>query len=117
MGVESYEYEVWVTGSDVAATTSGVLASGENVAKRTPLGQVTATGKFIAWDPAAVDGSGKAVRMSAVATDASAADAATAMIKSGTYNPELVNWPVGVTDIEKALAFVGTPISLQLPNG
>jgi len=117
MGVETYENEVWETGSDKHATTSGMVASGENLAKRAPLGLVKASGKFVAWDPAASDGSEVAVRLTAIAVNASAGDKNVPMIKSGTFNPELVNWPAGATDAQKAGAFVGTPISLQLPVG
>ena len=69
MTVETYDYETWHTGSDQPATTSGTYATGQTLPARTPLGQVTATGEFVAWDPAAVDGSEVAVRMSAVAID------------------------------------------------
>lgn len=116
MTVEAYEYETWHTGSDQPATTSGTYAAAQVIPARTPLGQVTASGEFVAWNPAATDGSEVAVRLSAVAIDTTAAAAKGPMIKGGTYNPELVNWPVGATDIHKALAFVGTPISLQLPT-
>lgn len=116
MAIESYGYEQWETGSDPMVTTAGTLAAGENLDKRTPLGQVAATGLFKAWDPAANDGSEKAVRLTSLAVDASAADKSSPMIKTGTFNPELVSWPVGATDAQKAVAFVGTPISLQLPN-
>lgn len=115
MPTEAYEYETWYTGSDQPATTSGTYATGQTIPARTPLGQVTASGEFVAWDPAATDGSEVAVRMSAVDIDTTGGAAKGPMIKGGTYNPELVNWPVGTTDVEKALAFVGTPISLQLP--
>lgn len=117
MSQETYEYEVWETGSDKHATTAGTVASGQDLAKRAPLGLVKASGKFVEWNPAATDGSEVAVRMTAVAVNATGGDADAPMIKSGTFNPELVAWPAGVTDAQKAGAFVGTPISLQLPNG
>lgn len=117
MTVETYTHEVWITGSDPVAHTQGTLAAGNDLPARTPLGQVTATGEFVPWAPAATDGSEVAVRMTAVAVDSTGAAVKTAMIKSGTFNPELVNWPDGTTDLQKALAFVGTPISLQQPNG
>tara|TARA_R110001606_G_scaffold345513_1_gene494370 strand:+ start:6158 stop:6508 length:351 start_codon:yes stop_codon:yes gene_type:complete len=105
----------WITGSDQPQTTLGTVASGEDLAARTPLGQVTASGKFVAWDPAADDGSQVAVRMSLGAVDATAGDKQAQLIKSGTYNPDLVQWPAGTTAAQKLTAFVGTPISLQLP--
>lgn len=116
MGVETYEYEQWEVGSDPTRTTSGTLAVGQQLPKRTPLGQVKSTGKFVAWAPAANDGSEMAVRLTALAVDTSAGDKNTPMIKAGSFNPELVNWPAGITDAQKACAFVGTPIDLQLPH-
>lgn len=117
MGVETYEYETWQTGSDAAATTSGTIAAGQNLAKRTPLGQVAATGKFVEWSPAGNDGSQVAVRLTPFAVDATAGDKDAPLIKSGTFDPDLVAWPAGVTDVQKLTAFVGTPISLQKPVG
>lgn len=105
----------WNTGSDQIRTTLGTVASGANVPDRTPLGQVTATGKFAVWNPAATDGSEKAVRLTAYQVNAASADAAAQLIKAGTFNPELVNWPSGATAVQKLTAFVGTPISLQPP--
>jgi hydroxyethylthiazole kinase-like sugar kinase family protein len=113
---EAYEYEVFQTGSDQMVTTAGTVTSGQNVAKRTPMGRVTATGKLVAWAPAASNGSEKAIFLSAIAVDATGADKIAPMIKTGTFNPELINWPDGVTDAQKAGAFDGTPISLQLPH-
>lgn len=116
MGVETYEYEQWEVGSDPIRTATGVLTAGQSLLKRTPLGLVKSTGKFVAWDPAANDGSEVAVRLTALTVDASASDKDTPMITAGSFNPELVNWPVGVTEAQQASAFVGTPISLQLPH-
>lgn len=115
MTIETNTNDVWETGSDEQVTTLGVVLSGEDLAARTPLGQVTASGKFVEWAPGASDGSETAVRLTAYAVDASAADESAQLIKSGTFNPNLVAWPSGTTDLQKALAFVGTPISLQSP--
>lgn len=104
----------WVTGSDSYQTTLATIASGENLAAKTPLGQITASGKLIAWDPAAEDGSEVALYITAYAVDASAGDQQAQVIKSGTFNPEQIVWPTA-TAAQKLLAFAGTPISLQLP--
>lgn len=116
MSEEAYGYEVWQTGSDPLTTTAGTVASGQDVEKRTPMGRVTATGKLVAWSPTAENGSENAIFLTAIAVDASAGDKQAPMIKGGTFNPELVNWPEGATDAQKAGAFDGTPISLQLPH-
>lgn len=111
----AYEYETFITGTDLVATTSAIVASGEVLAKRTPLGMETVSGKLKAFDPTANDGTETAVYLSALPVDASAGDVQVPVYKSGTFDPDLVIWPDGVTDIQKAVAFVGTPISLQSP--
>lgn len=105
----------WVTGSDSYQTTLGTIAAGQNLVDKTPLGQVTATGELVAWDPAAADGSEVAVFITAYPVDATAAAQQAQVIKSGTFNPEQVVWPAGATAAQKLAAFTGTPISLQLP--
>lgn len=117
MSLEAYNLQDWITGSDPVITTAGTVTSGQNLAQYAPLGQVTATGKFVIWNPAGVDGSEKAVRIAPMAIDASGADTAAQLIKTGTFNPELIAWPGTPTAAQKDAAFVGTPISLQLPNG
>lgn len=112
MADENYSYETWETGKDSTVTTEVTILSGQNITARTPLGQVTASGKIVAWDPAAVDGSEVAVYLAAYDVDASAADKQAQVIKAGTFNTDLVNWPAS-TAAEKLLAFAGTPISLQ----
>lgn len=117
MSFETYGLEDWITGSDSVTTTAGTVASGQNLAQYAPLGQVTATGKFVEWAPGAADGSEVASRIAPMAIDASGADTPAQLIKTGTFNPELIAWPGGATAVQKETAFVGSPISLQLPNG
>ena len=109
-----YNYETFITGSDPVASTCVVIASGETLAARTPLGMVTSTGKFKAFKPGASDGTQKAVYLTAYAVDASG-DRKAQVYKAGTFDPALVNWPENTTDAQKLAAFVGTPISLQSP--
>lgn len=115
MSIVNEPTDDWITGSQPYSTALGTVASGQDVPERTPLGQVTASGKFVAWDPAAVDGSQVATRLSLYAVDASLADKPAQMINGGSFNPALVNWPVGATAAQKLTAFAGTPISLQSP--
>lgn len=112
MTLETYTPDNRFSGSDAAATTEVIIASGEDLAALTPLGQVTASGKFVAWDPAAVDGSEVATRMTVAAVDATGGDVTTQAYKSGTFNTDLVVWGAA-TATEKLLAFAGTPISTQ----
>lgn len=115
MTIESFSTEVWETGSDGAQTTETELGAGQVLAARVPLGQRASDGLFYQWDPAANDGTEKAVRMTSFAVDTTGGAAKHQAIKSGTFNPELVGWPTS-TAIEQAIAFVGSPISLQAPR-
>lgn len=116
MSIVQQPVDNWVTGSDSYQTTLGTIASGQNLPDKTPLGQVTATGKLVAWAPAAENGSEVAVYITGYAVDATGADKQAQVIKAGTFNPEQINWPGGTTAAQKLTAFVGTPISLQLPT-
>lgn len=105
----------WITGSAPYHTTQGAVAAGQDLAARAPLGQVTATGKFVIWNPAATDGSEVAVRLSLYAVDATSAEKSAQLISGGCFNPAEVAWPGGVTEAQKLTAFMGTPIMLQSP--
>ncbi|TLX65077.1 head decoration protein [Stutzerimonas nosocomialis] len=115
MSIVNEPTDDWITGSHPYNTALGTLASGTNVAARVPLGQVSATGKFVPWDPAAEDGSQVAVRLSLYPVEAGAGDAEAQMITGGSFNPDLVAWPAGTTSAQKLAAFAGTPIVLQKP--
>jgi len=107
-----YNTTILTAGSEPVHTTEATIASGQNLTKLTPLGQVTATGKFVAWDPAASDGSQKAVYLLAHDVDASTGDVVTQVYKSGNFNVDLIQF--GAATVAQQLAcFVGTPISLQ----
>ncbi len=80
----------------------------------TPLGQVTATGALALWDPTASDGTEKAVYLAGYTIDTSGGAKNHKVVKSGHWNTDAVQWPDGTTDLQKALAFVGTPISHEL---
>lgn len=116
MTVETYTPKTVVTGSDPTHTTETAIAAGHTLPALTPLGLKAAAGEFEPWDPAASDGTQLATRLTATPVDTTAAAAAVQAWKTGTFNPAEVNWPAGTTDIQKAGAFIGTPISLQLPG-
>lgn len=103
-----------VTGSDKIHTTQVTIASGQNLPAMAPIAQVTATGKFVIWNPAGTDGSEVPVYLTSYAVDATSGDKQAQVIKAGTFNPEYVQWPTS-TAAQKLRAFVGTPISLQPP--
>lgn len=114
--MEHYTPGTWATGSDPVSTTEGKLAGGLILPGRTPLGQNKTTGQFHAWNPSGSDGTEIAVRLTAQAVDSSAGAVDVQLIKSGTFNPDLVIWPDGTTEVQKLCAFVGTAISLQMPG-
>lgn len=113
MATETYNHDDITSGSDEIATTSVTIASGQNLAQYTPIGQVSTSGKFIECDPTATNGSQTPVYLTALAVDATAGDVKTQVIKAGTYDPQMVNWNENFDATKKLLAFVGTPISLQ----
>lgn len=90
-----------------------LIASGQTIERLTPLGQKTADGTVVVWDPAATDGSQKAVYLGAFDATIGGTAEYKKVIKSGDWNTNAIKWPDGTTASEKALAFVGTPISHQ----
>lgn len=100
-----------LAGSEQPHFASATIGSGIACERLTPLGLVTATGALAIWDPAADSGAEKAVFLAAYAVDTSGGAKMHKVIKSGHWNTDLIVWPDGTTDVQKALAFVGTPIS------
>jgi len=74
------------------------IASGQNLQAGTVLGQVTASGEYVALNPAASDGSQKAAAVLLYDIDASAASAkATALVRLAEVASDLLVWPAGIT--------------------
>lgn len=111
MTTETYTPTQELAGSEQPHYTLKTVATDQTLARLTPLGQVTATGELVAWAPAASDGSEKAVFLAAVATDTTSGAASKKVVKAGHFNSDAIAWPDGVTALQKATAFVGTPIS------
>ncbi|RMD93351.1 MAG: head decoration protein [Alphaproteobacteria bacterium] len=78
------------------------VVSGQNLVAGTVLGKITASGKYTAWDPAAVDGSETAVGVLVDDVDASSGDAAGVMIARHAI----------VVD-KSGLVFAGSPTEAQ----
>lgn len=116
MSTTAFNHETWITGSEATMTSDGWVAAGQVLAPRAPLGLKTATGEFHLWNPDASDGTQVAVRLTPFKLDTTAVKQQAPLIKTGTFNPELVIWPDGTTDVQKLGAFVGSPISLQVPR-
>jgi hypothetical protein len=81
------------------------VLSGQNLAAAAVLGKVTASGKYKALAPAAVDGSETAAGILYDAVDASAADAeGVAIVRLAEVNAAELVWPAGITTPQQATA-------------
>jgi hypothetical protein len=92
-------------GNGTISRESVTLLSGEHLDAGAVLGKVTASGKFKALDPAAIDGSEAAAAILYDAVDASAADTdGVAIVRlAEVHGGELV-WPDGITAGERTTA-------------
>lgn len=93
-------------------TEQATLVTGQNLAQFAVVGRVAASGKLKVWDPAANDGSQKAIGVLLYATDATAADKNVNFYVAGSFNRSLLGWN-GATAAQKAAAFDGTPIQTR----
>ena len=81
------------------------VLSGQSREAGAVLGKVTASGKYRALDPAAVDGSEVAAGILYEAVDASAADAeGVAIVRLTEVNAAELLWPAGITGPEQTAA-------------
>ena len=81
------------------------VLSGQTLSTGAVLGKVTASGKYKALDPAAVDGSEAAAGILYDAVDASAADAeGVAIVRLAEVNAAELVWPDGITGGEQTTA-------------
>lgn len=93
-------------------TEEGIVDTG-NLAKYTVVGKITATGKLVAHDPAAVDGSQVAYGVLTQAANATAADVRVGVYTSGFFNHAALVWNAAVdTLVKRQIAFQGTDIRL-----
>jgi head decoration protein D len=78
------------------------VLSGETLEAGAVLGKITASGKYKALDPAAVDGSEAAAAILYDGVDASAADTeGVAIVRLAEVNATELVWPAGITGGEK----------------
>lgn len=89
----------------VTVLTGEVLAQYEIVAR------VTASGKVVAYDPAAVTGAESPIGITCYAVDATSADVEASIYVSGFFNTDALVWPSGITVPQKAAAFDRTSIT------
>ena len=104
--------ELFAGDADVV-TEEETVVLGQNLAKLTVVGKVTATNKLVAWDPAAVDGSQVAYGILTQAANAVAADVNLGVYTGGFFNHAALVWPVGVaTFAARKAAFAGKSIHI-----
>ena len=103
-GRHAGEFVVAEGNGSISRETITVL-SGETLEAGTVLGKVTASGKYKALDPAAVDGSEAAAGVLYGGVDASVADAeGVAIVRLAEVHAGELVWPDGITAGEKITA-------------
>jgi hypothetical protein len=112
---EDYSHDPIVLGGPVL-TQTGTLITGQNLAKYTVLGRITASGKLTQADQDAVDGSQNPVGILIHDVHADGADAACQMYTGGKFNGDLLTWDAGFTAALQQSAFDGTPIMVVTPD-
>lgn len=85
--------------ADIVTEEATVAAGAGTLAKYTVMGRVTATGKLVKHNPAAVDGSQNAVAILTQGLTAGAADVAVAVYTAGFFNHAALTWDAGVATL------------------
>lgn len=83
---ETTSYDNMFYGTVSTVDEQGTVLSGNNLARGTVLGRITASGKYVAVDSTAVDGSQNPYGILADDTDASSADAVGGIYLKGYFN-------------------------------
>lgn len=94
-------------------TEPATLITGQNLAQRTVVARIAASGKLTQWAPAASDGSQYAVGILQHAINATSADKACVIYTGGIFNIDALVWPGGATAAQKAVAFDRTNIGVR----
>ncbi len=95
--METYTPDNLLAGDYPVVTDIVVILTGEVLARGAVLGKITASGKHILCDSAAVDGSAVPVAILAEAVDATAADVNAEVYLSGAFNEAGVTVAAGDT--------------------
>lgn len=112
----TYTPEQFVTGNFPIVTEPETIANGEGeVAKRTVMGRVTASGEWKVSLAAAGDGSEVPAGILAEGVDATAAAVPGSILKAGQFNPDLLVFGAGHDADSVKAAFEGTPLFLRAP--
>lgn len=111
---ESLSVTQWVVGDMPVTTSNETLVSGQNLAAKTVLGRITASGKLAIHNPGASDGSQTAIGILVNDVNASGGDKDCTVYTSGEFNIDLAIFHASVTtDLAKRTAFDRTPIRLK----
>lgn len=113
---ETFTPDELFAGEADVTTDIGKLITGQNLARRTVVGRITASGKLTAWTAGAVDGSQVAVGITVHAVDATAADKDVQFYRSGIFNIDALGWGAATT-VQKYRAFDGSAISVRALPG
>lgn len=118
--VASFSSESFVPTTELAGdkqiiTQRATILSGQVLAYLRVLGKVTASGKLVAHNPGASDGSEVAVAIAAYAVDASGGDVVENVITQGEFAMQALAYHASTdTDAEKLALFpLGHPISIK----
>ncbi|WP_100913545.1 head decoration protein [Pseudoalteromonas spongiae] len=106
-----FEHEQIAAGERVMTQNTGTFAASQTLEKLAPVGRVSASGELKAWDPAANDGTEKAIALTVGAVDTTSGARTAPFYDGGHFNNALIAWPVAATAAQKAAAFDGTPIA------
>lgn len=95
------------SGSDPAYTAVGAVLFTDVTPALTPLMLEATQGVLVPWDGI---NAGQAVAV--LALEHNGVSSTGSYYKTGTFDISVILWPVGVTDIKKRNAFVGSAISV-----
>lgn len=110
-GTETFTPTQLFAGDADVITQPVTVKSGSNLAQYTVVGRIDATGKIVACDLAANDGSQRAIGILVNAIDASGGDKAGTIYIAGDFNRAALVWHASFdTDLKKTLAFDRTNI-------
>ena len=97
----------------IATKGNEVLIAGQNLARGSVLGRITATNKLTLADDAAIDGSDTPVGILVHDIDATAADKTCQIYVAGCFHNDELTWDASFTALEKMQHFDGSPIVLR----
>lgn len=113
---ETYTPDNLMAGAFPVVTESVTITSGQNLARGSVLGKVTATGNYILCDAAAVDGSQAPTHILLQAVDASLAAAPGLVALSGEFNEDQITLGGTTTAANVKAALRALNIYLKAPS-